>query len=72
MGKLERHRKFRLFPIPTEMVRSVTRLQVSDLSNQIDEDEPITGVLGCGYHLGAGPTGEFTIHMGIRQRENEP
>lgn len=64
--------KFRLLPIPTEMVRSVTRLQVSDLSTQMDEDEPITGVLGCGYHLGTGPTGEFTTHMGIRQRENEP
>ena len=64
--------KFRFLPIPAEMVRSVTRLQMSDLSTQINEDEPVTGVLGCGYHLRTGPTGEFTTHMGIRQRENEP
>ena len=64
--------KFRLLPIPTEMVGSVSRPQASDLSSQMNEDgQPVTGVLGCGYYLGAGPIGELIIHMGIRQRENE-
>ena len=58
--------KFRLLPIPTEMVRSGTRLQMSDLSTQMNEDEPVTGVLGCGYHLGTGSI--VTLANNIRPR----
>lgn len=64
--------KFRLLPLPTETVGSLSRHQASDLGGQMNEDgQPVTGVLGCGYHLGAGPIGELIIHIGSRQRENE-